>query len=181
MITSADSKSISNNLQGIVDWLLAQNYKSDARPLKEDEAFVELERLADLQLTSLHSGQAIQRQIDSTIKLWRKRKEFGGGSSVMAEHYIDALQTLRIAIFGVPLASPANDKEILEPDRTAEFQQFIVDNAIKDDKLLPMIQRAFEAAWHPDRVQYLDDDVISVNGTHYRKLSDDEKRAYSFA
>ena len=143
-------------------------------------AFEELKRLAGLQTTRLHSGQAIQRQIDSMIKGWRRQMKYGGASALQAAHYIDCLQQIRIAIFGEPLANEDGTDELIIPDIEEEFKKFVADNQI-DKKELAAVRKGFEGAWGDDWVLYLKKDVVSVNGVLYVEMTNTQKKEYGFS
>lgn len=173
-----------NNLKGIVSDLEAAKYESEAGPLKNNMAFIELKRIAELQLRQLHTGQSIERYLDSAIKLWRRKRALGGGTAVMAEHYIDAIQSVRISIFGEQL--PAGEDGVVEEIGPAnrlenDFKHFITSNGLSgaDDDTKALLRRAYEAAYTPD-VLFLEDSVIAANDHLYREMSEKERKGYDF-
>jgi hypothetical protein len=145
----------------------------------DQKAFEDLKRLAGLQATTLHSGQAIKRQIDSMIKSWRRTAKFGGASNVQAAHFIDALQQVRHAIFGEYLANDEGEPEdeIKQADIEQAFSEFVTKNSI-EEKDLEAARRGFEAAYFPDEVLFLKTGVVKVNGDLYVKMTDDQIKKY---
>jgi hypothetical protein len=144
------------------------------------EAFQELKRLADLQISRLHSGQSILRQIDSMIRSWRRSMKHGGASAVQAAHYLDCLQQTRIAIFGEPLANDEGTDEVIVPDIEEAFTEFVTKNQIPK-KDLEAARKGFEAAFADDMVLYLKNNVVSVNTVLYIEMTDEQKKEYGFS
>lgn len=183
-MTKTPYQPYTEDLSAIVDQLAPLFAPDGLADLTDDQkAFEDLKRLAGLQTSRLHSGQAIMRQIDSMINSWRRTAKFGGASTVMAAQYIDCLQQVRVAIFGEPLgndeATDGGASEIVTLDLEEAFKKFVSDQQISEEEI-PGARKGFEAAFGGERVSYPKPGIAEINGVFYVKMTDDQKKKYSF-
>lgn len=171
-----------NDLKAIVDQLRKNHFEGEGGPLENNEAFIELQRIANLQLRQLHTGQMIEHYIDSAIMLWRRKQVAGGATAIMAAHFIDAFQQVRVAIFGEQLLTDegaADGPLFADGEMERDFEQFLKSNNFNavNNETKGLLRRAYEAAYKPD-VMLMESGVIRVFGEVYILMDEKQRKEY---